>query len=74
MATPVCFCKYCDGPVYARERMHKNQMSHTTCVKERGPDIRCQVGNFKLELYSELLTAKKLKKIIRSIPVLKSDM
>lgn len=66
MIRPKVYCKYCGMKVCFKDMLHPKQKVHTSCAREHGPDMIIDIGDYHAEVYTELLSERSLKRIIRN--------
>lgn len=59
------YCKYCGDPIFPHQKQHRNQVAHTLCIQKQPYDVKIKQGNCCIEFHSELLTKKRLEKLMR---------
>lgn len=61
-------CRICGNPVLWYEVHNSYQKVHTSCLESEPFDFHFTWNNFTLDLHSELVEPRRLKKIIKSLP------
>ena len=61
-------CRICGKPVYWWQVHNSYQKVHTSCAESEPFDFQFTLNNFTINLHSELVEPRRLKKIVRSLP------